>query len=197
LGSTYNAFQPVLAGIPGQTKLDKEALVGQAATDTSLAFDKSQGAMTRNMSRMGVSPNAGRFGGLEQQWGLARAAAEAGAKSRARKMIREEEWARSISAGNMGLQMASQSVSARNAGAGMMDTAGMRQRQLAGAQSQLATESAQAQADAQAEFQRQLNDRLAQLAERAGIMQGQGREFAARLAASGNSRMPINVHSPF
>jgi len=73
-------------------------LVDRASIDTGLAFNKSQGILNRNMSRMGINPNSGRFQGLQQQWGLARAAAEAGAMTRARRQGREDNFRRLLDA---------------------------------------------------------------------------------------------------
>jgi hypothetical protein len=73
-------------------------IVDRASIDTGLAFNKSQGILNRNMSRMGINPNSGRFQGLQQQWGLARAAAEAGAMTRARRQGQEDNFRRLLSA---------------------------------------------------------------------------------------------------
>ncbi len=62
-----------------------EYYVGQAAVDTRLAYDESLGAMQRDLSRMGINPNSGRYGGIYADWALAESAAEAGAKTRARQ----------------------------------------------------------------------------------------------------------------
>lgn len=57
----------------------------QAALDSNRSFDEALGTRNRNLTRMGVNPNSGRFKGLQQKWALARAAAEAGAQTRGRR----------------------------------------------------------------------------------------------------------------
>jgi len=90
--------------------------IDQAGTDVSLAYDKSRQIMDRNLSRMGVSPNAGKFRGLQQQWGLARAAAEAGAKTRARRTAEGGRFDRLLQAFRAGQNLPGQALSALQAG---------------------------------------------------------------------------------
>lgn len=59
-------------------------MVDQAVTDTTLSYQKAYDTNLRNMERMGINPNSGRFQGMNQQYDLARAAAEAGARNQAR-----------------------------------------------------------------------------------------------------------------
>jgi len=109
-------YQPIVQGLPSESTLDAPAILGQANVDVMGSFDKSKGTMQRDLARMGVSPSSGRWGGLEQKWALARAAAEAGAKTRARRMIREEEWARKLGLANFGQNMAGQAASTMGMG---------------------------------------------------------------------------------
>ena len=109
-------YQPIIQQLPSESNLDDAAIMGQANVDVMGAFDKSKGTMQRDLARMGVSPSSGRWGGLEQKWALARAAAEAGAKTRARRMVREEEWARKLGLGEFGQRMAGQASSTMGAG---------------------------------------------------------------------------------
>jgi hypothetical protein len=68
----------------------------RAAVDVNAAYDSSRGQMQRGLSRMGINPNSGRFAGLQQQWGIARAAALAGAMNRARAQGKEENFLRAM-----------------------------------------------------------------------------------------------------
>ena len=76
--------------------ISPETSVGQAATDVRSAFGGRREAGMRNLSRMGVNPNSGRWGGLNQQFALAESAALAGAMNRARLQGREENFARAL-----------------------------------------------------------------------------------------------------
>ena len=101
-GQAANMYSSVYA--PGVRQAYQTAnmpvqdVVDRASIDTGLAFNKSQGILNRNMSRMGINPNSGRFQGLQQQWGLARAAAEAGAMTRGRRQGQEDNFRRLLSA---------------------------------------------------------------------------------------------------
>jgi len=64
----------------------------RAAVNSNEAFDESKGVQDRALSRMGINPNSGRFVGLQTQWGLARAAAEAGAKTRAQEEAAQRQF---------------------------------------------------------------------------------------------------------
>ena len=100
-------------------------VVDRASIDTGLAFNKSQGILNRNMSRMGINPNSGRFQGLQQQWGLARAAAEAGAMTRARRQGQEDNFRRLLSAVGLAGNSFGQATNALSGAAGISgDAAG-------------------------------------------------------------------------
>lgn len=70
-----------MLGIAQKTKRN---FADQAAIDSNASFDESLGTQNRNLTRMGINPNSGRYAGLQQKWALSRAAAEAGAKTRGR-----------------------------------------------------------------------------------------------------------------
>lgn len=70
-----------MLGIAQKTKRN---FADQAAVDSNASFDESLGTQNRNLTRMGINPNSGRYAGLQQKWALSRAAAEAGAKTRGR-----------------------------------------------------------------------------------------------------------------
>ena len=71
-------------------------MVDQAVTDTTLSYQKAYDTNLRNMERMGINPNSGRFQGMNQQYDLARAAAEAGARNQARLSAREQNYMRGL-----------------------------------------------------------------------------------------------------
>jgi len=112
-----NTFSPMGSQLAGAASGDTTgADIDTAATDVGLAYDKSRQIMDRNMSRMGVSPNAGKFRGLQQQWGLARAAAEAGAKTRARRTAEGGRFDRILQAFRSGQNLPGMALSALQAG---------------------------------------------------------------------------------
>jgi len=94
-------YRPGLRRVSDTAEMPIQSLVDRASRDVELGFDKSRGIMNRNASRMGINPNSGRFQGLQQQWGLARAAAEAGAMTRARRTGREDNFRRLMDAVGM------------------------------------------------------------------------------------------------
>ena len=103
-----NDYRSTYAPIAGQVlgmNDNTQGRVDQAATDVGLSYGKSKGILNRNMSRMGISPESGRFRGLQQQWGLARAAAEAGGKTRARRASEKANLDRLLSVARLGQQL--------------------------------------------------------------------------------------------
>jgi len=87
LGSAGSGASSAL-GLAGQQKTIASRYPAEyanmAAVDSNQSYDEALGIQNRNMSRMGINPNSGRFAGLQQKWALARAAAEAGARTRGR-----------------------------------------------------------------------------------------------------------------
>ena len=64
--------------------LDVNGQVAKAQADVSSQFADVNAAQARNMSRMGVNPNSGRFAGTASSGDIAKAAAVAGARSQTR-----------------------------------------------------------------------------------------------------------------
>jgi len=89
MGDYNKTFRPAMERFAEASATSPQWLVDEAAVDSNMAFDESYDVMTRNMGRMGINPNSGRWAGLQQQWGMARAAAEAGAKTRASRQVEE------------------------------------------------------------------------------------------------------------
>jgi len=111
-----------------------QTLLREGALDVASSFDKAQGAMEREAGRMGVSPNSGRFAGMSRQWALARAAAEAGARTRARRSAEDMGWQRK-------LQGFGAITTAQNAAVGAAGTALQGRRMLASDYGQLGEEA--------------------------------------------------------
>lgn len=127
--STGNAINDV--AIPNLLKygeVSENDLVGQATTDNTLSYNKAYDAAMRNMTRMGINPNSGRFAGMGQNFALNRAAAEAGARNLARIQARNENFSRAgalaglgYNYSGLGLNAINSATSALNAAAGNQD----------------------------------------------------------------------------
>lgn len=88
-------------GITGAQELNAKAKKGvhrnyqgirdEAATSTTLAFDKQKDQMARQQERFGVNPNSGRFQQSQLQMGINQALAEADAINKGVKQ--ERQWA--------------------------------------------------------------------------------------------------------
>jgi hypothetical protein len=105
------------AGMAGLAAKAPSWYADQAAVNSNESFDESKGVQDRALSRMGINPNSGRFVGLQTQWGLARAAAEAGARTNAQRQAEATQFQRQ---GEL-LNEANQGV---NRGIGMMERGG-------------------------------------------------------------------------
>jgi hypothetical protein len=111
-------------------EVSENDLVGRAATDNALAYGKSYDAAQRNLTRMGINPNSGRFAGMNMDFALTRAAAEAGARNQARIQARNENFARAGTLANvgrnyagLGLQAAGTATSALGSAANIYNAA--------------------------------------------------------------------------
>lgn len=120
-------YPGMVGKVAGAAEFNPEDLAGQASVDTGLAYDKAFDVMNRNMARMGVNAASPRYAGLAQKWALARAAAEAGAKTRARRTGREEAFSRMVQAANLASGLPSMAMSAmersKASGSGLMGVA--------------------------------------------------------------------------
>lgn len=72
------------------TEARRNELAAQAGADVEQAFGAQRGSTARQMARMGVNPNSGKFAALTGQMDMAQAAAKAGAMNGTRRMAREE-----------------------------------------------------------------------------------------------------------
>lgn len=112
-GNTASSINSV--AIPNLLKygeVSESDLVGSATTDNALAYGKAWDAAQRNLSRMGINPNSGRFAGANQDFALMRAAAEAGARNQARIQARQENFNRAQTLAGLGKGYDSLSLSA-------------------------------------------------------------------------------------
>ena len=97
----------------------------RAAIASNQSFDESKGVQDRALSRMGINPNSGRFAGMQTKWGLARAAAEAAAKTKATQDAEETAFRRQT-------ELMNASQRGQGMGAGMMENAGQMYGRAAG-----------------------------------------------------------------
>lgn len=101
--------------------VSEQDMVDQATTDNTLSYQKAYNTNLRNMERMGINPNSGRFQGMNQEYDLMRAAAEAGARNQARLNAREINFNRGMSIGQLGAQYGQMATSAASAAASAYD----------------------------------------------------------------------------
>jgi len=139
----------------------------RAAVTSNQAFDESKGVQDRALSRMGINPNSGRFVGLQTQWGLARAAAEAGAKTRASQDAENTAFGRQQALMNQAQQGEASGRATAMQGASLIGQAGSDYNQLAGSYDRLATDKAmndaKIEADRQNETQSKFDKMLADI----------------------------------
>lgn len=139
----------------------------RAAVTSNQAFDESKDVQNRVLGRMGINPNSGRFVGLQTEWGLARAAAEAGAKTKASQDAEATQFARQqalINQGQQGLGMGAELLGHAGKSYG---AAGGAYGGLAGAYDTLATDAAKNESTKQEQqansAQRRINDMMAEM----------------------------------
>lgn len=126
--STGNAINDV--AIPNLLKygeVSENDLVGQATTDNTLSYNKAYDAAMRNMTRMGINPNSGRFAGMGQSFALNRAAAEAGARNLARIQARNENFSRAGTLAGLGYNYSSLGLNAANSATSALNSAAANQ----------------------------------------------------------------------
>ena len=143
----YSQHRPMARQIARYARVNPEAAVGQAALGVGRSFDKALGMRERYMSRRGVDPSMGAFDA--QKWAMARAAAEAGAKSRARRMSREQSMTNMLRAAQLTAPLAGQAIGALGQSQQGLLQAGGAQERLAGQYGGLASDVA---------FQEELDD---------------------------------------
>lgn len=96
----------------------REQLAGQAIADVNQAFGAQQEALQRNMTRMGVNPNDGKFAAMSNQNAIAAAAAQANAANKTREAARAEGIQLKSNVANMLSGYPAMGTQATGAGAG-------------------------------------------------------------------------------
>lgn len=91
--------------------IDPGYYAARAASDVNASFDKSADVNTRNMARMGIDASSGRFGQMDAEMEIARAAAEAGASTQARNVVADTNYQRKMNAASIGRNMPSTAAS--------------------------------------------------------------------------------------
>ena len=93
-----------------------------ASADVGMAYDKAGDIKEREMQRMGINPTSARYQGLKQQMNLARAAAEAGARTRARREGLDTSFNRSAQMANLLQRLPGEAARFTGMGAGMLES---------------------------------------------------------------------------
>lgn len=104
-------------------EVSENDLLDRASADNALAYSKSYDAAQRNLSRMGINPNSGRFAGANLDMALTRAAAEAGARNQARIQARNENFTRAGSLSGVGKGYAGLGLQAASGASGALGSA--------------------------------------------------------------------------
>jgi len=138
-----NNFAGLIDSMPGQSQMPLSDYVNAAGNDVASNFDRSRGIMGRNMSRMGVNPNSGRFAGLMAALSRQEAATRAGAMTDARITGQRENFSRGMQASQLGLNVANTGIGAQQSAGGLYGAAGGLYGQAAGQYGQAANDAGQ------------------------------------------------------
>ncbi len=142
-----NTFRPVERSIVDaaqtyDTEARSDQKAGQAIADVQQQIDASLGQQTRQLTRMGVNPNDGKFAAMSNQMTMAGALGKAQAAAKAREGVELQGYARKMDAANLGRNLASNQATsagvALNAGNSAAQTGGMALTQAQNATSQAA-----------------------------------------------------------
>ena len=129
-----NTFRPVERAIVDaaqnyDTEARRDQKAGQAVADVQQQIDASLGQQTRQLTRMGVNPNSGKFAAMSNQMSMAGALGKAQAAAKAREGVELQGYARKMDAANLGRNLASNQATsagvALNAGNSAAQTGGM------------------------------------------------------------------------
>jgi hypothetical protein len=108
------------------TEAYQENLAQEASQRAALAFQGSQGALRRDMSRRGVDPNSGAFASMANQNAIAMAGLQATGANATRRMADDTAFARNLDVVGLGRNLPSVSTAAyqgaTSAGGAAMDT---------------------------------------------------------------------------
>ncbi len=96
-GGPRNRAGDLLNSLLGQVNSGSRGLIDEAAMGAKSAADSAYGAMIRNLSRMGVNPQAPRFAGTMRKWAAGRSAMEAAARNDAARKGQGDTFGRMFS----------------------------------------------------------------------------------------------------
>lgn len=122
-------FRPVEQGLVKQaqefdTEAYRQQLAARAMADAAQAFKTSQGAVTRDLARRGVSPGSGNALAMQNQNALAMASMQAGGATGARQQAEQMGWARKMDVTGLGRGLAGASTAAYSGATGAGQAAG-------------------------------------------------------------------------
>lgn len=89
------------------TEARRNAAASKAVADVAQQMDAAQSQQQRQMMRMGVNPNSGRFAAMSTQMEVAEALGKATAANKARDQVELQGYARKMDAANLGRGLAS------------------------------------------------------------------------------------------
>jgi hypothetical protein len=146
--------------------------VDQAGVNAQEGIESAKGSLLRNMGRMGVNPNSGKFQGLMQQVELQGAANKAGAKTAAYRQERADSFNRLMQTANLGDEQLKTGIGLMDRGVGVQ--AGSGDDLLKAAEAYGSIAAAQEQARIEEENQREVERAAAEekAAKQAEINQG-------------------------
>lgn len=125
-----NQYNPLFASMPGLANVNPNWYGETAANDVSGQFERARASSGREMTRMGVNPNSGRFAGMDQRFGLAEAAGRASAFDNARQTAQQQRFANNMAVSQLGLGIGQQGLAGTQVGGQLMGQSGeMLQRQ--------------------------------------------------------------------
>lgn len=113
--------------------IDPEAEAARSAAEVRSSFDKSRESINRQLGALGLDPSSPRFTGAIQQEALARAAAEAGAKTNARRKVSDINFARRQSLIGLGRGLPSEASNLAASAGALTSAAGQAGAQGSGA----------------------------------------------------------------
>lgn len=161
-GEYRNTFSPVNARLVGAANISPMAQADMAGADVLGASDAAIGGFKRDLGRMGINADSGRYAGTLGEMQAARAAAEAGARTRAYRQAEGDNFDRLAKVAGIGQGLLGQGVST-------LSDAGSKYNAAAGANESLAGQYGEQAGNASA-----LDQLVAILGQRLGIGGGSG-----------------------
>lgn len=116
--SQYRPLESQLVSDAGLSGAEIQSQVNQTASDVGQNFDQAAAIQQRELTRMGINPNSGRYQGLANSNALQRAQAKAHAMNLARTQGRAEDWNQRVTALGLGKGLPSQVQSGLNNASG-------------------------------------------------------------------------------